>query len=104
MYYNTTINHTSPLSMFKKRSDSKPVKYRTIRVREEVALQLDEWRDLFEDASMSEVMWRVFSLARRELKRVKDKKKEVNEKFVSERKPFEKLSDIVSQIPEDGVE
>ena len=28
------------------------VKYRTIRVREEVAKELDEWRDLFEDSSL----------------------------------------------------
>lgn len=57
------------------------VKYRTIRVREEVAKELDEWRDLFEDASISEVMWRVFALARRELKRVRDKKRKAREKF-----------------------
>ena len=63
-------------SIFKKDVKPRAVKYRTIRVREEVALQLDEWRDLFEDASISEVMWRVFSLARRELRRVKEKKKE----------------------------
>lgn len=72
-------------SIFKKDVKPRAVKYRTIRVREEVALQLDEWRDLFEDASISEVMWRVFSLARRELRRVKEKKKEAQERFVAER-------------------
>ena len=62
------------------------VKYRTIRVREEVAKELDEWRDLFEDSSISEVMWRVFALARRELKRVRDKKRKARDKFLKVRK------------------
>jgi len=75
--------------------NQKPVKYRTIRVREEVAQQLDEWRDLFEDASMSEVMWRVFALARRELRRIRDKKRKANERFVKDRKSDEKLVDLV---------
>lgn len=71
--------------------NNRQTKYRTIRVREEVAQQLDEWRDLFEDASMSEVMWRVFALARRELKRVRDKKRKAREKFLlkKETKPRE---------------
>jgi hypothetical protein len=77
--------------------NQKPVKYRTIRVREEVAQQLDEWRDLFEDASMSEVMWRIFALARRELKRVRDKKRKTRERFVTERKSAEKLIDLVDK-------
>lgn len=74
-------------------SNGPRAKYRTIRVREEVAQQLDEWRDLFEDASMSEVMWRVFALARRELKRVKDKKRKAREKFLLKRetKPTNQL-------------
>lgn len=80
-----------------KDSNQKPIKYRTIRIREEVAQQLDEWRDLFEDASMSEVMWRVFALARRELKRVRDKKRKARERFVTERKPAEKLVDLVDK-------
>lgn len=84
-----------------KDSSQKPVKYRTIRVREEVAQQLDEWRDLFEDASMSEVMWRIFALARRELKRVRDKKRKAHERFVTERKPQEALVDLVDKT---GVE
>ena len=62
------------------------VKYRSIRLREEVANQLDEWKEIFDDSSMSEVMWRVFALARRELKRVHDKKKKVRESFVKDRK------------------
>lgn len=62
-------------------TEVKSVKYRTIRLREEVAVQLDEWRDLFDDASLSEVMWRVFALARRELKRVRDKKRKAREKY-----------------------
>jgi len=61
------------------------VKYRTIRVREEVAKELDEWRDLFEDSSLSEVIYRVFALARKELKRVKEKKMEVRKKFLESR-------------------
>lgn len=77
--------------------NQKPVKYRTVRVREEVAQQLDEWRDLFEDASMSEVMWRVFALARRELKRVRDKKRRAREKFVTQRNPLENLVDLVDK-------
>ena len=61
------------------------VKYRTIRVREEVAKELDEWRDLFEESSLSEVIYRVFALARKELKRVKEKKMEVRKKFLESR-------------------
>lgn len=80
--------------VFEKESRPKSIKYRTIRVREEVALQLDEWRDLFEDASMSEVMWRIFALARRELKRVRDKKRKVRDRFITERESTESLVDI----------
>ncbi len=80
--------------VFEKESRPKSIKYRTIRVREEVALQLDEWRDLFEDASMSEVMWRIFALARRELKRVRDKKRKVRDRFITERESAESLVDI----------
>lgn len=87
------------MNIFEKK-ESKNVKYRTIRLREEVAQQLDEWRDLFEDASMSEVMWRIFALARRELKRVRDKKRKARERFMKDRKKPEKLVDIA---PSDGV-
>jgi hypothetical protein len=80
--------------VFQKESKPKSIKYRTIRVREEVALQLDEWRDLFEDASMSEVMWRIFALARRELRRVRDKKRKVRERFITEGKKSESVVDI----------
>ena len=66
-----------------KKSKTANVKYRTIRVREEVAAQLDEWRDIFEDSSLSEVMWRIFALATRELKRVRDEKLRVREEFVN---------------------
>ena len=59
-----------------------------------MALQLDEWRDLFEDASMSEVMWRIFALARRELKRVRDKKRKVRERFMTEGRGAESVVDI----------
>ena len=72
------------------------VKYRTIRVREEVARELDEWRDLFEDASISEVMWRVFALARRELKRVRDKKRKARDKFERIREEKKKIVDKLS--------
>jgi hypothetical protein len=68
------------------KTSTERVKYRSIRLREEVALQLDEWRELFDDSSMSEAMWRVFALARRELKRVSDKKKKTREQFVKSRK------------------
>jgi hypothetical protein len=84
-----------------KEPNQKSVKYRTIRVREEVAQQLDEWRDLFEDASMSEVLWRIFALARRELKRVRDKKRKARDRFVTTRKKQEPLVDLA---PQDGVE
>jgi len=92
----TTINFSSAFNpvVFEKESRPKSIKYRTIRVREEVALQLDEWRDLFEDASMSEVMWRIFALARRELKRVRDKKRKVRDRFITERENTESLVDI----------
>jgi hypothetical protein len=83
--------------LFEKESNPKAVKYRTIRLREEVAQQLDEWRDLFDDASMSEAMWRIFALARRELKRIKDKKRKARDKFVKDRKPREKLVDLMDQ-------
>lgn len=66
-----------------KKSKTTRVKYRTIRVREEVAAQLDEWRDIFEDSSLSEVMWRIFALATRELKRVRDEKLRIREEFVN---------------------
>ena len=75
---------------------SKREKYRTIRVREEVARELDEWRDLFEDASISEVMWRVFALARRELKRVRDKKRKARDKFEKIREEKKKIVDKLS--------
>lgn len=74
------------------------VKYRTIRVREEVAKELDEWRDLFEDASISEVVWRVFALARRELKRVRDKKRKAREKFLKIREEKNKVVDKLKNI------
>ncbi len=74
------------------------VKYRTIRVREEVAKELDEWRDLFEDASISEVIWRVFALARRELKRVRDKKRKAREKFIKIREEKEKVVDKLKNL------
>ncbi|MEY2973079.1 MAG: Cyanophage [Pseudomonadota bacterium] len=78
-----------------KDSNQNSVKYRTIRVREEVALQLDEWRDIFEDASISEVLWRILALARRELKRVRDKKRKARSKFITERKLSENLVDLL---------
>jgi hypothetical protein len=84
-----------------KEPNQKQVKYRTIRVREEVAQLLDEWRDIFEDASMSEVLWRVFALARRELKRVNDKKRKARDRFVTTRQKAEPLANLVS---ENGVE
>ena len=63
-----------------------------------MAQQLDEWRDLFEDASMSEVIWRIFALARRELRRVRDKKRKAHNRFVTERKPAEQLVDLAEGI------
>ena len=83
--------------MLIKESNQRSVKYRTIRVREEVAQQLDEWRDLFEDASMSEVLWRIFALARRELKRVRDKKRKARDRFVTTREKTEPLADFTTE-------
>lgn len=60
-----------------------------------MAKELDEWRDLFEDASISEVVWRVFALARRELKRVRDKKRKAREKFTKIR---EERKQIVNKL------
>lgn len=74
------------------------VKYRTIRVREEVAKELDEWRDLFEDASISEVVWRVFALARRELKRVADKKRKARDKFLKVREEKNRVVDKLKNM------
>lgn len=81
--------------MLFKQPNQKSVKYRTIRVREEVAQQLDEWRDIFDDASISEVLWRVLSLARRELKSIRERKKKIREQFVNDRKKSEKVIEIV---------
>jgi hypothetical protein len=79
-----------------KRIGQRPkVKYRTIRVREEVAVLLDEWRDIFGDASISEVLYRVFSLARRELKNIQSRKRQVQEDFVKDRNKTETLADLV---------
>ncbi len=87
-------------SPFNSNSDqrSQRVKYRTIRVREEVAKELDEWRDLFEDASISEVMWRVFALARRELRRVRDKKRKAREKFLKIREEKDNIVDNLKNL------
>jgi len=74
------------------------VKYRTIRVREEVAKELDEWRDLFDDSSISEVMWRVFALARRELRRVRDKKRKAREKFLRIREEKQNIVDKLKNV------
>jgi glutamyl-tRNA reductase len=79
-------------------TSKKRVKYRTVRVREEVAKELDEWRDLFEDSSISEVMWRVFALARRELKRIRDKKRKAREKFQAIRDEKKKVVEKLSKI------
>ena len=77
---------------------SNRVKYRTIRVREEVAKELDEWRDLFEDSSISEVMWRVFALARRELRRVRDKKRKARERFLKIREQKDNIVDKLKNL------
>lgn len=76
----------------KSQTSTRTVKYKTIRLREEVADQLEEWKELFDDASMSEVMWRVFALARRELKRVNEKKKKARERLERARKEREKAA------------
>jgi predicted CopG family antitoxin len=74
------------------------VKYRTIRVREEVAVLLDEWRDIFGDTSISEVLYRIFALARRELRNVRDKKKQVKEEFVNKGNKAETLADLAKEV------
>lgn len=84
------------IDIFPKKDNTK-VKYRTVRVREEVAKELDEWRDLFEDSSISEVMWRVFALARRELRRVRDKKRKAREKFQKLRDQKNSIVDKLSK-------
>jgi predicted CopG family antitoxin len=84
--------------IFEKGSDQRAVKYRTIRLREEVAQQLDEWKDLFEDASMSEAMWRILALARRELRRVKDKKRKANQRFLKERQIAREKADLDQKL------
>jgi len=63
-----------------------------------VAKELDEWRDLFEDASISEVVWRVFALARRELKRVRDKKRKARERFLKVREEKNKVINKLKNI------
>ena len=63
-----------------------------------MAKELDEWRDLFEDASISEDVWRVFALARRELKRVRDKKRKAREKFLKIREEKNKIMDKLKNI------
>ena len=88
------------MSFFYSVPEKKPsrVKYRTIRVREEVAKELDEWRDLFDDSSISEVMWRVFALARRELRRVRDKKRKAREKFLKIREEKDNIVDKLKNL------
>jgi len=63
-----------------------------------VAKELDEWRDLFEDASISEVVWRVFALARRELKRVRDKKRKARERFLKVREEKNKVINKLKNV------
>lgn len=63
-----------------------------------MAKELDEWRDLFEDASISEVVWRVFALARRELKRVRDKKRKARDRFLKVREEKNKVIDKLKNI------
>ena len=63
-----------------------------------MAKELDEWRDLFEDASISEVVWRVFALARRELKRVRDKKRKAREKFLKIREDKKQVPQIAYSV------
>ncbi len=63
-----------------------------------MAKELDEWRDLFEDASISEVVWRVFALARRELKRVRDKKRKARERFLKVREEKNKVINKLKNI------
>ena len=63
-----------------------------------MAKELDEWRDLFEDASISEVVWRVFALARRELKRVRDKKRKARERFLKVREEKNKVVNKLKNI------
>ncbi len=63
-----------------------------------MAKELDEWRDLFEDASISEVVWRVFALARRELKRVRDKKRKARERFLKVREEKNKVINKLKNV------
>ena len=63
-----------------------------------MAKELDEWRDLFEDASISEVVWRVFALARRELKRVRDKKRKARERFLTVREEKNKVINKLKNV------
>lgn len=63
-----------------------------------MAKELDEWRDLFEDASISEVVWRVFALARRELKRVADKKRKARDKFLKVREEKNRVVDKLKNM------
>lgn len=63
-----------------------------------MAKELDEWRDLFEDASISEVVWRVFALARRELKRVRDKKRKARDRFLKVREEKNKVIDKLKNV------
>lgn len=63
-----------------------------------MAKELDEWRDLFDDASISEVVWRVFALARRELKRVRDKKRKARDRFLKVREEKNKVIDKLKNV------
>lgn len=53
----------------KTRPKQSPV-YRTIRVRSEVFSELEQWREMWSDQSLSGTLSRILALARRELKNV----------------------------------
>lgn len=58
--------------------------YRTIRVKSEVHASLEEWRELWSESSLSEVITRIMVLARRELKNIGER--ELRARVDTERK------------------
>lgn len=55
--------------------------YRAIRVRDEVFAELEQWREMWSDLSLSDSLSRVMALARRELRNITEREKEIRQKI-----------------------
>lgn len=55
--------------------------YRAIRVRDEVFAELEQWREMWSDLSLSDSLSRVMALARRELRDIAKREEEIRQKI-----------------------